>query len=109
VSAAESPVYLDGLSPDQARALRAVNRPGMAALDRYLTSGEALAFLGAGVSVPLYPLWATVIGDLIDAAVVQGLGEGPAQTCRDLAGEQPDAVVDVLRQHLGEARYRVGM
>jgi SIR2-like domain len=109
VSAAERPNYLDGLPPDQARTLQAVNGPGMTALGRYLTSGEALAFLGAGVSVPLYPLWATVIGELIDAAVVQGLGEGPAQTCRDLAGEQPDAVVDVLRQHLGEARYRIAL
>jgi hypothetical protein len=45
-------------------------------LRRYVASGEALAFLGAGVSVPLYPLWAGVIGELIDAAVAQGLGRG---------------------------------
>jgi tetratricopeptide (TPR) repeat protein len=109
VSAEEPPIYLDGLPPDQASTLRAVNGPGVIALHRYLTTGEALAFLGAGVSVPLYPLWASVIGELIDAAVVQGLGEAPAQTCRDRAAAQPDAVVDVLRRHLGEARYRVAL
>jgi len=33
---------------------------------------RAVAFLGAGVSVPLYPLWGAVIAELVDAAVERG-------------------------------------
>ena len=45
-----------------------MNGPGLAALRGYLTSGEVVAFLGAGASAPLYPLWAGLIGELVDAA-----------------------------------------
>jgi hypothetical protein len=84
-----------------ARKLVAVSGTGMAALGRYLASGEAVAFLGRGVSVPLYPLWAAVIGELIDGRGQAGLEKAPLKTCRDLAGTQPDAVVDVLRRPSG--------
>ena len=48
--------------------LARVNGPGLAALRGYLASGEAVAFLGAGVSAPLYPLWNGLIAELVDAA-----------------------------------------
>jgi hypothetical protein len=48
--------YLDGLPPVQAAELDRVNKPGLRALRDYLASGQAVAFLGAGVSAPLYPL-----------------------------------------------------
>lgn len=35
--------------------LAKVNGPGLAALREYLSSGQAVAFLGSGVSAPLYP------------------------------------------------------
>ena len=60
--------YLDGLPADQRAELARVNGPGLAALRGYLASGEAVAFLGAGVSAPLYPLWDGLIGELVDAA-----------------------------------------
>ncbi len=60
--------YLAGLPPAQAAELARVNGPGLAALRGYLASGEAVAFLGAGVSAPLYPLWDGLIGELADAA-----------------------------------------
>jgi hypothetical protein len=44
------------------------NKPGLSALRGYLASGQAVAFLGAGVSAPLYPLWAGLLSDLVDAA-----------------------------------------
>ena len=50
--------YLDGLPPEQVAQLARVNRPGLTALREYLDSCQAVAFLGAGVSTPLYPLWA---------------------------------------------------
>ena len=60
--------YLDGLPVDQQAELARVNGPGLTALRGYLASGEAVAFLGAGVSAPLYPLWDGLIGELVDAA-----------------------------------------
>jgi hypothetical protein len=50
---AASDRYLQGLPEDVAEMLRATNRPGMAALRRYLAESGAIAFLGAGVSAPL--------------------------------------------------------
>ncbi|WP_197281318.1 MULTISPECIES: SIR2 family protein [unclassified Mycobacterium] len=91
---------------DQAEKLRAVNAPGLNDLRRYLAEGKAVAFLGAGASTPIYPLWGTVIGQLIDAAVERGLPTGAAETCRQLADKQPDAAVEVLRRRLGLAQYR---
>ena len=67
--------YLAGLPADQRAGLERVNGPGLAALRGYLASGEVVAFLGAGVSAPLYPLWAGLIGELVDA-VAGRLSEG---------------------------------
>jgi hypothetical protein len=101
--------YLRALPTDQAEALRAVNGPGLAALRSYLARGEAVAFLGAGVSAPLYPLWTDLIGQLVDAAVERGLGTDAAATCRALAGTRPDSVVEVLRRHLGAAQFQAAL
>ena len=76
--------YLAGLPADQRESLERVNGPGLAALRSYLASGEAVAFLGAGASVPLYPLWAQLIHDLVNAAAGR-LDEAAAASCRALA------------------------
>jgi hypothetical protein len=60
--------YLSGLPEDQRDELTRVNAPGLSALRQHLASGEAVAFLGAGVSRPLYPLWDELIGELLGAA-----------------------------------------
>ncbi|HET8683731.1 MAG TPA: SIR2 family protein [Micromonosporaceae bacterium] len=101
--------YLAGISPDHARRLAQVNAAGLDALRQYLGSGQAVAFLGAGASAPLYPLWTEVISQLIDAAVARGLAEEVAGTCHAVAGEQPDAVVELLRRHLGPAQYAAAL
>jgi tetratricopeptide (TPR) repeat protein len=101
--------YLAGVTPEQARQLAAANRTGLTALRSHLDAGEAVAFLGAGSSAPLYPLWAGVIAELIDSAVDQGLPEDAAATCRALAGERPDSVVEVLRGHLGVPQYQAAL
>ena len=74
--------YLGGLPAAQAAELARVNGPGLAALHGYLASGQAVAFLGAGVSAPLYPLWNDLIGELVDAAA----GRLAREAGRDLPG-----------------------
>jgi hypothetical protein len=98
--------YLAGVAPEQAQQLAAVNKPGLRALRSYLGSGHAVAFLGAGSSAPLYPLWGGVIAELIDAAAEWGLQEDAAATCHAMAGDRPDAVVELLRRQLGAPRYQ---
>lgn len=97
--------YLCGIGVDEAANLAAVNRPGLEALRSYLEMGEAVAFLGAGVSTPLYPLWSALINELVEVAVTFGLEDAVARTCRARAAAQPDAVVEILRQHMGDARF----
>jgi tetratricopeptide (TPR) repeat protein len=85
--------------------LAELNEPGLNALRGYLASGQAVAFLGAGVSAPLYPLWAGLIGDLVDAAASR-MSPEEAATCRALARESPEEVVEIIRQQLGVPNYR---
>ncbi|MGH3925302.1 MAG: hypothetical protein ACRDTT_20985, partial [Pseudonocardiaceae bacterium] len=72
--------YLDGLPDAQRAELGRVNGPGRVLLREILDGGQGLAFLGAGVSAPIYPLWPQVISVLIDAA--DRLTEDEARTCR---------------------------
>jgi tetratricopeptide (TPR) repeat protein len=97
--------YLSGLPPERAAELAAVNGPGLAALRRYLDSGEAVAFLGLGASAPLYPLWNRLISELVDEAAGR-VHKREAETIRALAQESPEEVVEVIRRELGVASYR---
>src|SRR5690348_3358856 len=97
--------YLAVLPDGQRAALERVNAPGLAALREYLESGQAVAFLGAGVSAPLYPLWDGLIGQLVEAASAR-LDEQESATLRVLARQRPEAVVEIVRQQLGDARYQ---
>jgi tetratricopeptide (TPR) repeat protein len=85
--------------------LAQVNGPGLKALRRYLDAGEAVAFLGAGASAPLYPLWSAAIGELVDAAAHR-LSPSQAATCRALAAKAPEEVVEILRRQLGPPKFR---
>jgi tetratricopeptide (TPR) repeat protein len=97
--------YLAGLPAARAAELTAVNGPGLTALRRYLEPGGAVAFLGAGVSAPLYPLWDGLIGELVDAAAGR-LEKPEAETCRTLARQSPEEVVEIIRQRLSVGSYR---
>jgi tetratricopeptide (TPR) repeat protein len=70
-----------------------------------LDSGQAVAFLGAGVSAPLYPLWKTLVAELIEAAR-DDLSVQAFNTCQAMANKNPDAVVELIRRHLGSASFR---
>jgi tetratricopeptide (TPR) repeat protein len=102
-------VVIDATHARDPDPLLAVNEPGVNALRRYLYEGQAIAFLGAGVSAPLYPLWVDVIAEMIDHAASRGLTPERAAACRALARDRPDAVVELLRRHLGEAHYRAAL
>jgi tetratricopeptide (TPR) repeat protein len=97
--------YLDGLPPEQAAELARVNKPGLTALRDYLASGQAVAFLGAGVSAPLYPLWTGLIDDLVDAAAAR-VDDRQAESLRALASQSPEEVVEIVRTALGTGGYR---
>ena len=97
-------VYLGGLPSEQAAELGRLNGPGLAALQRYLASRQAVAFLGAGVSAPLYPLWDGLIKQLVEAAAAR-LDEQEAVTLQLQAKQRPEAVVEIVRQQLGDAQY----
>ncbi len=97
--------YLAGLPAAQQRDLGHVNAAGLAALRGYLASGQAVAFLGAGVSAPLYPLWEGLIGELVEAAADQ-MGKQEVATLRALASQSPEEVVEIVRQTLGTDGYR---
>jgi tetratricopeptide (TPR) repeat protein len=97
--------YLSGLTDDKRDELTRVNAPGLTALREYLASGEAVAFLGAGVSRPLYPLWDGLIGELVDAAADR-LTPKEQATCRALAKDSPEAIVEIVRRGLGPGVFR---
>jgi tetratricopeptide (TPR) repeat protein len=97
--------YLSALSEAQRKAVSHTNGPGLEALRDYLDSGQAVAFLGAGVSAPLYPLWTPLIGQLVDEATDR-LTDAEAATCRVLARDSPEEVVEILRQSLTPPVYR---
>lgn len=97
--------YLDGLpEPDRSR-LAEVNAPGLARLGEYLSAGEAIAFVGAGASAPLYPLWRTLVDELVGEATSR-MTDGEAATCRALAATSPEEVVELVRQRLRTENYR---
>src|SRR5690348_14454693 len=97
--------YLAGMPAGQRARLERVNGSGLAALRGYLTAGQAVAFLGAGASAPLYPLWAGLIGELVDAAAGR-LTPVQVATCQELASSSPDTVVEIVRRSLGTGMFR---
>ena len=96
--------YLDELDHASRATLAAVNRAGLKRLHDGLATRQAIAFVGAGASAPLYPLWDGVIAELVDAAADR-LDEAEARTLRTLAKTSPDAVVELVRQQLRPEVY----
>jgi tetratricopeptide (TPR) repeat protein len=104
--AANDPVdYLARITSGQRQVLERINNRGLASLRRNLAAREAVAFLGAGVSAPLYPLWDGLINELVDMAADQ-MSADEAATCRRLAQQAPEEVVELVRRSLGAGYYR---
>src|SRR5204863_9895986 len=64
-----------------------------------------IAFVGAGASAPLYPLWSDLVEELVHEATNR-MSEGEAATCRALAATSPEEVVELVRQRLRPELYR---
>jgi hypothetical protein len=97
--------YLTGLEPADQAMLHCLNAPGIRYLTDCLRDRGAVAFLGAGASAPLYPVWRDLLVELVDIAA-QYLRPGAAATIRHLAASHPDGVVDLVRRDVPPAIYR---
>ncbi|MFC7333880.1 SIR2 family protein [Rhodocista pekingensis] len=70
-------------------------------------SGEAVAFVGAGASAGLYPLWGQFIDQLADHAVEVGKAEPKdAERWKRNNGSTPQQRVNAILRKLGDDRYR---
>jgi tetratricopeptide (TPR) repeat protein len=97
--------YLSGLPSRAREELVRVNAQGLSALRGYLSTGSSVAFLGAGISAPLYPLWPELVCEIVDSASDK-LRPWEAATCRSLATQSPEEVMEIVRQQLGPVAYR---
>ncbi|HEV3332261.1 MAG TPA: SIR2 family protein [Bryobacteraceae bacterium] len=82
------------------------NAPVYQRLRGMLDARQAIAFAGAGVSTPLYPLWPELLKSLAHAPVEKGLAT-PADEEYWLrtAGKRPLQVASQIHQKLGDAHY----
>ena len=83
------------------------NRPVFEALASILGAGKATAFVGAGASAPMYPLWGKFIKLLADHAVAEGKAEEKdAKRWKADTTANPQQRVNVILRKLGEPLYR---
>jgi tetratricopeptide (TPR) repeat protein len=83
------------------------NQQAFQRLCEVIKAGEAIAFVGAGASAGLYPLWAELIGHLMDQAVSRGLATDANRIFwRQSQGQRPKAVTRLIKEKLGEGIYR---
>jgi len=79
------------------------NRPVFEALVSILGAGKAIAFVGAGASAPMYPLWGKFIELLADHAVNEGKAEDKdAKRWKADTTSTPQQRVNVILRKLGE-------
>ncbi|MEV6299131.1 trypsin-like peptidase domain-containing protein [Actinoplanes sp. NPDC051861] len=99
--------YLTGLTAADAAALRKVNRAGLAALRRYLRTGNLVAVLGPRTAMPLYPARRQTVADLVEGAVEHGLDEQAAAECRAFVeSARPDQAIARVRELLDLDSYQ---
>ncbi|MBZ5729028.1 MAG: SIR2 family protein [Acidobacteriia bacterium] len=71
-----------------------------------LNARQAIAFAGAGVSAPLYPLWPELLKSLAHAPVESGLATAADEEYwLRTAGKRPLQVASQIRQKLTDAHY----
>lgn len=77
------------------------NRPVFEDLQRLLAERKAVAFVGAGASAGMYPLWGQLIRQLCEHAVASGFAsEADRKFWLSIADSKPAQVVRGLRQKL---------
>jgi len=83
------------------------NRPVFETLVSILEAGKAIAFVGAGASAPMYPLWGKFIELLADHAAAEGKAEDKdAKRWKADTASTPQQRVNVILRKLGEPLYR---
>ena len=82
------------------------NRAVYGRLRGLLEAGSAYAFVGAGASAPLYPLWGKLIEKLAEEPVRLGLADGAAkQFWLRSANDKPLLVASQIKARLGDSYY----
>ncbi len=81
------------------------NQAVYASLKQLLETGSAIAFLGAGTSVPLYPLWPELIANLAHEPVLRGLATEADEQYWLRPGAKPLQTASQIRAKLGDAFY----
>jgi tetratricopeptide (TPR) repeat protein len=90
---------------DEILAIRG-NKPVYDRLRDLLDARQAIAFAGAGVSAPLYPLWGKLLKDLIRAAVDKGLATADDEKYwLRTADKRPLQVASQIHDKLADANY----
>lgn len=74
-------------------------------LRELLTAEESIAFVGAGASAGLYPLWNGLLKTLADEAVKRGLATPADRDLWLLPGTKPQQAVRGIKQALGAGIY----
>lgn len=75
-------------------------------LHERLSIGRVVAFVGAGASAPIYPLWGELLRELIDSCVSQRLAtEAEANFWITTGDKRPQEVVQGVREKLGQSRF----
>lgn len=83
------------------------NRPVFETLVSILEAGKAIAFVGAGASAGMYPLWGRFIELIADHAVAEGKAEDKdAKRWKADTTSTPQQRVNVILRKLGEPLYR---
>src|SRR5215472_3128555 len=82
------------------------NRAVYDRLKALLEEGSATAFVGAGASAPLFPLWGKLIEKLADEPVRRGLAEEKdKQYWLRIANQKPLQAASQIHQKLGDNLY----
>lgn len=82
------------------------NRVVYERLTTLLAEGSAIAFVGAGASFPLYPLWGQLIAQLADEALRRGFAsEADKDYWLRQAASKPLQMTSQIRTKLGDPLY----
>ena len=81
------------------------NRPVYDRLRELVSTGSVIAFVGAGASAPLYPLWAELLCELVHEAEAVGAENAAVQYWKRNAARLPMEIAAQIRNKLGDESY----
>lgn len=70
-----------------------------------IMSGEAIAFVGAGTSASLYPLWDELIRDLVNKAAQRGATAAARDYWLSQLRQAPDFVADRIKHTMDPVHF----